>query len=54
MADHFHMKEKIECLETELHEAVRVAYNRGAKEWTRLNYPKLFKMFEKERREGVI
>lgn len=33
------LMEKIDCVETELFEAVQVAYYRGATEWARLNYP---------------
>lgn len=33
------LHDKIEALESELFEAVSVAYSRGAVEWTRRNYP---------------
>jgi len=34
--------DKIEGLEADLFEAVKVAFRRGAVEWTRLNYPKWY------------
>ena len=34
--------DKIEGLEADLEGAVEVAYNRGATEWTRLNYPEIY------------
>lgn len=39
------LTDKIEGLESDLKEAVRVAYNRGATEWTRLNYRAWFEEF---------
>lgn len=36
-------EDKIEGLETELDLAVEVAFKRGAVEWTRLNFPKIYK-----------
>lgn len=39
-------EDRIELLETELDEAIRVAYNHGAKEWVRLNYPDKFKALQ--------
>jgi len=33
-------RDEIDCLKTELFEAVSVAYARGATEWTKLNFPK--------------
>lgn len=39
-------EDKIDGLEADLDSAVKVAYDRGAKEWTRLNYPQLFERFE--------
>lgn len=36
------LHDKIEALEAELFEAVSVAYNRGAVEWTKRNYPAWF------------
>ena len=41
--------DKIEGLEADLHEAVCIAYKRGAHEWTRLNYPALFHQLTKQR-----
>jgi hypothetical protein len=38
--------DKIEGLEADLESAVRVAYKRGAKEWTKKNYPNLFKRWD--------
>ena len=34
--------EKIECLGSELYQAVQVVYHRGAVEWVRLNYPNYY------------
>ena len=39
------LHDKIEGLEEELFSAVKVAYQRGAVEWTRLNYPAWFERF---------
>lgn len=38
-------QDKIEGLESDLEEAVRVAYERGAAGWTKHNYPDLYKKF---------
>lgn len=38
--------EKIECLDSELYQAVQTAYNRGAVDWVRLNYPKYYDQFK--------
>lgn len=40
------MAEKIECLDSDLYLAVQVAYNRGAVDWVRLNYPKYYSQFK--------
>lgn len=36
------LRDKVEGLEADLESAVETAFNRGATEWTRLNYPKLY------------
>lgn len=41
MAERERWQDKVEGLECDLESAVEVAFNRGATEWTRLNYPKL-------------
>lgn len=38
--------DKIEGLEADLDSAVEVAYDRGATEWTRLNYPTQYKRLQ--------
>lgn len=48
--------DKIEGLEADLFEAVRVAFKRGAITWTQMNYPKLYGRFMAEHlatREGA-
>tara|TARA_R110002051_G_scaffold325869_1_gene432692 strand:+ start:33151 stop:33330 length:180 start_codon:yes stop_codon:yes gene_type:complete len=35
--------DKIEALESELADAVETAYRRGAVEWTKSNFPKIYK-----------
>jgi hypothetical protein len=41
-------EDKIDRLESELHDAVRIAYERGMKEWARANYPALVAKWEKK------
>ena len=36
------IRDRVEGLETDLRCAVQTAYNRGATEWARLNYPDMF------------
>lgn len=43
---HDAMVDKIEGLEADLRLAVQVAYNRGAQEWARLNYPQWIEWLE--------
>jgi hypothetical protein len=38
--------DKIEGLDSDLHEAVTVAYNRGATDWVERNYSKWYKVLE--------
>jgi hypothetical protein len=40
------LRDKVEGLETDLRCAVQVAYNRGATEWARLNYPDMIEWLE--------
>jgi len=40
------LRDKVEGLETDLRCAVQVAYNRGATEWARLNYPGMIEWLE--------
>lgn len=37
--------DKIDGLESDLESAVEVAFKRGAIDWTRLNYPRLYERF---------
>lgn len=39
-------EDKVDGLESDLMEAVKVAFNHGAEEWTRLNYPQWIKRLE--------
>jgi hypothetical protein len=41
------LSDNLEGLDADLHEAVRVAYKRGATDWTRLNYPKYYEYLRK-------
>ena len=45
------LKDKQEFLETELYKAVEVAFNRGAENWTRLNYPKKYEQLVNKKRK---
>jgi hypothetical protein len=40
------LRDKVEGLESDLRCAVQVAYNRGATEWARLNYPDMIEWLE--------
>jgi len=40
------LRDKVEGLETDLRCAVQTAYNRGATEWARLNYPGMIEWLE--------
>lgn len=40
--------DKIEGLEADLEDAVKTAFDRGATEWCKLNYPDLYKHFNKK------
>lgn len=40
--------DKIEGLQADLESAVETAFNRGAAEWTRLNYPDLYARFNRK------
>jgi hypothetical protein len=40
------LRDKVEGLGTDLRCAVQVAYNRGATEWARLNYPDMIEWLE--------
>lgn len=44
--------DKIEGLQADLDEAVRVAYRRGALDWVRLNYPKQYERLQAAAYEG--
>lgn len=41
------LKDKIEGLDSDLFEAVQVAYRRGAVDWARLNYPQWIDRLER-------
>lgn len=44
--------DKIGGLEEDLKSAIRVAYNHGAHEWVRLNYPTMFERLSVENSNG--
>ena len=43
-----YLMDKIDMLDSELSNAVRVAFWRGAHEWVRLNYPKMYPALAEE------
>lgn len=43
-----YVEDVVEGIEADLEEAVKVAWSRGATDWTRLNYPDLYERFEKK------
>lgn len=44
--------DKIDGLEEDLKSAIRVAYNHGAHDWVRLNYPVMFERLSGENSKG--
>jgi len=44
------LEDSVEGLEADLHNAVQVAYNRGAVEWARLNYRSMIPWLEGQAR----
>lgn len=43
--------DKIDGLEADLHEAIKVAFKYGATDWVRLNYPEVFKTLNERKPE---
>tara|TARA_R110000850_G_scaffold113085_1_gene227689 strand:+ start:905 stop:1219 length:315 start_codon:yes stop_codon:yes gene_type:complete len=44
--------DKIDALESELSDAVETAHRRGAVEWTKSNYPKIYAMLNEGQADG--
>lgn len=52
MAERERWEDKVDGLESDLDNAVETAFDRGAKEWTRLNFPARFARLTAPKSEG--